>query len=296
MGTAFLVAVPMDENPDKGVVYAVTARHVIEGTRPFGSLSLRFNKIGDGYEDLWAPHETWTLSPTTDVAIAPLNVNFPDFEINYVSIEGFMTDEFVKKAEIGEGDEVFFVGLFSQHYGTSRSQPVVRFGNVALMPHEKVLVRTDPSSDSAPIAVDAYLVEARSWGGQSGSPAFCHFGLWRPKSYPTLDELGPRLLGLVHGHFDIKQDIRLIGDVATGASVSINAGMAIVIPAQEIFNTLMMEEVVEDREKRFEEYKTVNRMATSDSATNETGQCSRDDYIRDLKKASGPTPPEKEGS
>lgn len=63
----------------------------------------------------------------------------------------------------GPGTEVFFVGRFLHHQGRERNHPTVRFGNIAQMPWEPV--RTGRG-----IRQEAFLVEARSESGYSGSP------------------------------------------------------------------------------------------------------------------------------
>ena len=67
------------------------------------------------------------------------------------------------------GDEVFVVGLFRHRHGTQRNIPIVRVGNLAALTEEKVA-----TNDFG--LVDAYLIEARSIGGLSGSPVFLN--LW----------------------------------------------------------------------------------------------------------------------
>lgn len=56
------------------------------------------------------------------------------------------------------------------------------------------------------------------------------------------------LLGLVQGHYDIKSDVKFIGDVVTG-EVAMNAGIAAVVPAQDIHDLLMSEDVVAERDQ-----------------------------------------------
>jgi hypothetical protein len=140
---------------------------------------------------------------------------------------------------------VFFVGLFSEHPGVERNQPILRFGNISMMPGEKLLVNLGDSS----ARIRAYLVEARSWGGHSGSPAFVYFP---PDRFGNSISVGMTLpiflLGLVQGHYDIKSDVKFIGDVEEG-QVAINAGIAAVVPAQEIYDLLMSGEVLAERDE-----------------------------------------------
>ena len=285
MGTAFLVAMPLDG--DAGVVYAVTARHVIDGTRKYGNLTIRFNSDDGTFTDYHAPHDDWTLSPTTDVAVAPLKVA-ENHDVIWLGPDLFLTAEVAAEIELGEGDNVFFVGLFSSHFGEKRSLPVVRFGNIALMPHEPLKVKIDPTPNALPKPIDAYLVEARSWGGQSGSPAFAYFPTTRRMDTNFTFGPIPLLLGIVQGHYNISQPVRLIG--APGeAHVDANAGMAIVIPAQDILDTLNTKELVDERERLLREHHERNQdgVAVPDLVTPEEPDDRQGDvFIRDLRKAS----------
>jgi hypothetical protein len=132
------------------------------------------------------------------------------------------TPEMMRSNEVALGDEVFVSGLFRHHYGTNRNIPIVRVGNLAAMDEEKVSTRTLG-------LIDAYLIEARSTGGLSGSPVFVNLGIHRMIGGKIKQVSGDRpmffLLGLVHGHYDIP-----LGDAGTGSNESVNAGIAIVVP------------------------------------------------------------------
>jgi hypothetical protein len=75
-----------------------------------------------------------------------------------------------------------------------RTPPTARFGNIAQMPNEPVIIKR--------FEQDCFLVEARSIGGFSGSPVFWHVlpfagGAYRPKGNL---QLGPLLLGVELGY------------------------------------------------------------------------------------------------
>lgn len=263
--SGFLVGVPLGEGVDAWAVYVVTARHVIDTSRPYGPLYVRLNRRDrTGFDDFATPQDNWTCHPQTDVAVAPLGLRFREYDILWIGIEDLATDEYVADNRIGAGDDVFFVGLFTEHPGRARSEPIIRFGNVSLMPHEPIPIKMGPEDDAPTLRVDAYLVEARSWGGHSGSPAFIYYTLARetprgeggPGKVLTLTGPGlrpPALLGLVHGHYEIEQDIAFVGDILGSGKVPINAGIAVVIPAQRIIDTLMDEELVEFRRSLHED-------------------------------------------
>lgn len=127
-------------------------------------------------------------------------------------------------------------------------QPIVRFGHISRMLTEKVRLDVAPGTMSQPL--DAYLVEAQSWGGQSGSPAFVHFAINRQPGmivFNAATQAQFMLLGLVHGHDDIGRAVVVEGE-ATKASVPINSGIAIVIPADHIGDVINGEQFRAERD------------------------------------------------
>lgn len=247
--TGFFVAVPLNE--ELFVPYVITARHVLDKSRPYGNLYVRINRKEGGFEDFEAPQDEWTTHLPTDVAVCRVAISIDDFDLLAPQLNVLATDEYVQSRSISEGDEVFFVGMFSQHPGMERNQPIVRFGNISLMPREKIQVELSPGASSVPI--DAYLVEARSWGGHSGSPAFVYFPPDRQPGRIIVGQSEVVLLGLVHGHYEIEQDVAFIGDVLGSGKVPVNAGIAVVVPAQKIIDTLMQPELVEERRRVLEQ-------------------------------------------
>jgi hypothetical protein len=252
-GTAFLAGIPaeaIDPSVDTSTTpspfyrYLVTARHVIALSRRYGSLFARIHLANGPAFFMEVPPEAWHEHPVTEVAVALLRLSGAPIDHVLIAIEQFAIDSKVVDYRIATGDEVFFVGLFSEHPGVARNQPILRFGNISLMPDEKLLVNLGDST----ARIRAYLVEARSWGGHSGSPAFVYFP---PDRFGNSISVGMTLpiflLGLVQGHYDIESDVKFIGDVGEGR-VSMNAGIAAVVPAQEIHDLLMSEEVVDERQ------------------------------------------------
>jgi hypothetical protein len=283
--TAFFVSVPIEDNA--WICYAVTARHAIDRSQDYDALYLRVN-TQDGYEDVKVPQDAWVTHPTTDVAVARvadrLFGSTHPYAPKALSIDRLVTDEFAQQHSIGEGDEVIFIGLFVNYWGADQAQPIARFGNISLGTRGKVPLRLNPSEDLVP--VDAYLVEARSWGGQSGSPAFVSFtpdrelmvtGKFRQEGLTGI------LLGLVHGHYEIKTDVEFIGDITGSGHVNVNAGMAAVIPAQKIRDTLMERELEEEREDERREL-AKRRSAPRPDTGSPVERYQRSDFMRDLKK------------
>jgi hypothetical protein len=108
---------------------------------------------------------------------------------------------------------------------------------------------------------DAYLIEARSIGGLSGSPVFITIPRRHPipvsKDQVGLVETGETtyLLGLVHGHFDIENlNEDAVSDIDNGRGI--NTGIGVVIPVEKILETIYQPELVEMRKKAAEEYRS----------------------------------------
>jgi hypothetical protein len=243
VGTAFFVTVIGGK--DGAAMYAVTARHIIDKTSSVGPLFIRMNAAG-GHKDLETPQPEWTCHPLTDVAAIRLRHLPVSADFRSIALDMLLTDKMVAEHHVGAGDEVFFTGLFSEHPGRERVQPIMRFGNLSMMPHEPLRVK----DLSVAREIDAYLVEARSWGGHSGSPAFVYYPPDRFGHSITLPASGlpVYLLGLVHGHYNITSDVEFVGDFLGRGEVPINAGMAVVVPSQKIIDVLMDDDLVKDRE------------------------------------------------
>lgn len=241
--SAFYVLVTRSGRP---VPYAVTARHVVDAAARHEKMYLRVNRQAGGFDDIELGPEEWFRHRETDVAVSRLELDPKSVDLVFVPFEMLATDEYVSNMSIIEGDKVFFTGLFSQSPGLERSQPIVRFGNISLMRHEPLPLAIHPGSDQTTM-VDAYLVEARSWGGHSGSPAFVYYAdSDRQETIVARPTPAPKLLGLVHGHYEVKSDVKFRGDILGSGTVPVNAGMAAVIPSQHIIDLLMSEEVSKD--------------------------------------------------
>ena len=169
-----------------------------------------------------------------------------DPEFRSIDFDMLLSDRLVAEHQVGVGDDVFFAGLFTEHPGRERVQPIIRFGNISMMPLEPIKV---PDLHVAS-EIDAYLVEARSWGGHSGSPAFVFYPPDRFGDRIQMNTFLPVfLLGLVHGHYEIKSEVAYKGDILGSGKVPINAGIAAVVPSQKIIEVLMDEDLVKKREK-----------------------------------------------
>jgi hypothetical protein len=256
-GTAFLV---QTNNAPPYNRYAITAWHVVkkaEGDSTDGKIFLRFNRTNDGPAQLETTYLGWSNHPTdesVDVTVFALK-NIPsNFDQKFLLSSEFALGDMRKKARIGAGEEIYLIGLFARHGGTKRNIPIVRTGNIAAVPEEPVQTKMGK--------MEAYLIEARSIGGLSGSPVFAlteersalstNSSTMLPAMVPAENGgLFPNtivwpgssilrsfcLLGLMHGHFDLQQSTEdvVVDDVEGG---SVNMGIGVVVPATKITEVL----------------------------------------------------------
>lgn len=246
VGSAFIVGLEVREQT---YLYVVTAGHL---ATPGDDLILRANNTSGGAIRIPIDHGNWRRpeSPVVDLAVARLVLDPSDMlQLALVTDQHLATTQFLVEHDVGPGDDVAFVGLFSGSPGSERNLPILRFGNIARMNEE--LVPTDYRGGQA--TLDAIMVEGHSHGGQSGSPAFVLFPASRSSDLPDFvvpDRLrSVALLGVVSGHWMLPQAIVLKNTTATDteAEVPINAGIALVTPAQHIHDVLFRADVVAER-------------------------------------------------
>ena len=107
----------------------------------------------------------WWYHPTDkeSVDVAAFGWDEPKgLDVVGVPSEMFLTDEIIQESNVGPGDEVFYPGLFSRHAGAEKNLPILRSGNIAMMPTEDL---PDAKIGDYRGLIDAYLIEARSMGG-----------------------------------------------------------------------------------------------------------------------------------
>jgi hypothetical protein len=251
-GTAFFAGKGI-EGTDKGFVYLITAKHVIDNIRDKGcdKVYLRVNLRNQSATWVETDIQSWKFHPddlaldVVDVAVMIVNLSSA-FDHRLLPLTTFANDAFVQ-ANIKVGLEIFLVGLFSNHSGKRKNIPIVRFGNIVAMPEEQIETEIG--------LMDAYLVEVRSLGGISGSPVFVRF----PGVTTHNTEEGPAvglsevysLLGLMHGHWSISRHAE--GDTVADirGEREVNMGIAIVVPASKILEVIQ-QPAIRDREKKAE--------------------------------------------
>lgn len=237
MGTGFFASIPSKYNSERNYLYLVTAKHIANKltNKPF-SVRLNNKKGSCDYLNV-VDRAQWFYHPSdesVDVAVLPCAPSL-EYDLKSVSSINFLTDEDIKQNKIGLGDEVFITGLFAHAYGSQKNQPIIRTGNIAMIPDEPLATETGN--------IEAYLIEARSIGGLSGSPAFVFESnsIGMPRKF--------YLLGLMHGHWEILPDLKNDSFMAEEMFGKVNMGIAVVVPAKKILEVLNHPILSEDRGK-----------------------------------------------
>lgn len=255
VGTAFYVTVPADDG-SYTFGYIVTAKHLIVNIKEHsvdGNVYLRINKT-DGTSAVHTSHVIdWRFHPddhSVDVAVLSGFFSQDDFDTQPLDVALAASEKIIQENEIGIGDEVFLPGLFSNHAGYERNLPIVRIGNIAMMPEEPVNVgKLGPT--------DAYLIEARSIGGLSGSPVFVNLGASRIYGDTAHPNRGARFywIGLMHGHWDaqVSEEDAIAEDIV--AKDRVNMGIAIVIPVAKILEVIHQEAFMKLRQETLRQRK-----------------------------------------
>jgi hypothetical protein len=263
--------------------YFVTARHCIENV-PSDEIFVRINKKTQGFFDFKTRRDDWLIHESADVAILLATLSqdvFAQLDIGAIPIEYFVTNQyryagpwfptivaanpFEKEGGwlINVGEEVYFLGLFIQETGLRRNLPIARYGMISRMPQEPIKMRRD---DMTTFEQYAYLVECRSWGGHSGSPAIWVWPGIMGKGQMTLPMgIVQGLMGLVSAHYEIPVKARTRDDVLEEIRTGVNAGMGIITPSHYITELLERHDVIEDRAQRRKEIQKQTDVPTMDS-------------------------------
>ncbi|HWD92654.1 MAG TPA: hypothetical protein VG938_09915 [Verrucomicrobiae bacterium] len=241
-GTGFFISMPSTRVPNHNFIYLITARHVVEGING-RDFYVRLNtKDGKSHTFQGDNQVTWWYHPNdnehkkTDVAV--YFMLFPrgltqKLDFSAIPSVSILTDELIKSEGVGDGDEVCIAGLFSHHSGNEKNLPIIRTGNIAMMPDEPITANRYGKMES-------YLIECKSIGGLSGSPVFA--------LKPTAVLLGNSpvqttqwkmfLLGLIHGHFNSPENKMDTTIEDSEETRKMNVGIAIVTPAKKILEII----------------------------------------------------------
>jgi len=248
-GTGFVVAVPGVHGNSH--LYVVTSKRVAEKLECCPII------VGFSYRDgtkalLEAGNVQWYLHPTepgaVDAAVAPFapaQWDLLDFEP--IPEHLFASGERMHSASIGVGDEITAIGVFTRFSYEDRHMPLIRTGNLAMLPAEHIPVKNfEP--------MEAYVAEI---DGLSGSPVWV-----RPNAYFNAAQKGGgeekpsvsfdsdtemTFLGLLHGRWEVSKQA-MEGQNAQYTEDMIS-GMSIIVPAHKILEVINQEELVTMRKR-----------------------------------------------
>lgn len=252
-GTAFFVGVPASAVKDYTHLYLVTAKHcVTEAGRYPGVLRARLN-VGGGSELVEATDWVYHEDEAVDLAITAFDYE-GDMEHSYIPADALASDKMIQEEDIGRGDEIIVLGLFTYAHGLKRNQPVLRTGVISSVPDELL------EDQRTGLPYRGILLEMRSFGGLSGSPVLCvlEHGTWR--NTPKRDLLSmpfghkPLLVGIVRGHWNFQSRDVVVDFGAEDATSLINTGVAIATPAEQLREMLDYDVLRKHRRKQEERW------------------------------------------
>jgi hypothetical protein len=215
-----------------GYGYLVTDKHVLKDPQgnDFSRVYVRVNQLeGDA---AFAPLDlvengqkrVYTHpDPTVDLAVIPA--------LPQQGIHDFKTvpDDLPATKElpgIGEGSDVFFIGLFTTYYGERKNVPMFRFGRVAMLPADRIPWQDRP--ETPPELAELYLLETQTYGGNSGSPVFYMPEIIRRSEAAPTEEL----IGIIRGYYGELSPIGFVNSPTANVPVyRQNIGIAAVTPA-----------------------------------------------------------------
>jgi hypothetical protein len=253
-GTGFFVLIP-NEDKTGGHGYLVTAKHVLQNSEGdfFKRVFLRVNDKKGGAEfgaiDLVPSGPTqnvfWHDDQTVDVAVIPVLPSLDRFDFLAIAPEMIKSRDDFKNTTIMAGSDVFFVGLFTPHYGDKRNTPIFRFGRVAMLTDDPIRWQ---EAGKPPVLGQLYLLETMSFGGNSGSPVFFMQGVDRQPGTLVVGAPEITLAGVMRGNFN---EPRVGGLIQTPNAVlpvfSQNIGIAAVTPAHLLREILYSEKLNKQR-------------------------------------------------
>ncbi len=239
--TGFFIGEQNSENSEQYFVSLVTAKHVIQTDNlksflPY--ISVRLNTLDGGANTFRVPLKMngaeqnvfLHQDPTVDLAVIKLLPDKNKYDFSFLESALLTTKEDFEKLNISEGADVFFTSLFIPYMGENRIYPIVRFGKIALIPDERVMVNGEKK--------EIYLIEAGAYSGSSGAPSFVN-------TENTALDTPRKIIGIISNHFIDKLPVR---PTQTDKSVVVaNIGIAIIEPAYKLQEILAGQEMEKSR-------------------------------------------------
>lgn len=241
--------------------YIVTAKHVLldanDQVRP--DLYLRVSRVGGGvtYTSLTegpANHLRVMTNPDKSIDIAVFTISNEDvtnmvravqqktivreLKAGSISSKVLKDQKFFERSPVREGDDIFFVGLFTPFYGAQANIPICRFGRISMVTSEKIPFLGTYGTN---MPQDLYVAETQVFGGNSGSPAF----VYKKNKTPSIFTIGPPnqlqndvyLAGVIKGYFNDWSEVKVVNSGVTPISSS-SFGVAVIVPAYHLYEIL----------------------------------------------------------
>jgi len=300
LGTGFIVSI--QGSIGNHFPFLVTAKHIAERIESREWL-LRLNSTSGSTVELVArPNNSkWYYHPTerqyVDAAatlFGPTQTEEMEADFRPIPSDMFITEGTFEEKGIGVGDEVFITGLFSKVTETARVLPIIRMGNVAMIPGEKL-----PNGNSL---IEAYLIESRSIGGLSGSPVFVRETL---KLQNTILKSGIMMAGVTTCNPSSEnRNVEMLGagpyylfgcaighwDVPGGSDMNderVNMGISLVTPSEKILEILMQPKLKSMMDRTNQELGQAKEHDTQITEATVGAAFTKDQIEEALRKANG---------
>ncbi len=249
-GTGFLVTVPDSRVSSGRFIYLVTNRHVAEAIEQDGKGNCKPLQVQKTYITMnlkepvngnRADREPLTFSQqfhwyfpkdeAIDLAVIPFVVDIK-YDYQVISSEQFLTTQILDQRQVVPGDKVLTGGYFYLYGGSHEVQPLLREGVLAMLPDGPMGTTTCKSGG-------VYLADVHIIAGNSGSPIFIIPGLPMNTGVSfggAHNTFG--LLGVVSGYMQETENLKLKASTTWKASVYVNSGISVVVPAQQLNDLL----------------------------------------------------------
>lgn len=235
-GTGFLII-----DRSESIPFLITCRHVAMQLED--DFVIRVNKRDGSSVPLPFSEMKWSYHPdkTVDLAATVLPLDANVYDVCYFN---FKLVQSYDRERVLAGDPVSLVGLFRLHFGAKRNVPIVHSGNIGALPdpHEKIPIEDRVTGEI--VEVEAYLVEAQTLEGLSGSPVFIQQfiqvpGLKTPQGGGAAAYGDGRILGVYQGAWDARPGKILAADRNLGGNnLRVPVGMGIVVPGDRIIELI----------------------------------------------------------
>jgi hypothetical protein len=247
--------------------YLVTANHV--ASQFVLCDVIRMNLRVGGAENVVMEDMNWVPHPTADIAVTRYNPP-ARFDVSVFPLKHGLTEEKRVEKNIECGDICYIVGLFRLHWGSKKNVPFVHTGHIAVTPDEDELVLIENRATKKRTKALAYIIEAQTLDGLSGSPVFVRRGVKaelaqfdtaiKPLRYGAVF-----LLGVYIASWDGAPGEILEADRNFKGGARVPVGMGSVAPFDQILELIEGEELSEMRRQEIERRESGSAM-TTDSA------------------------------